>query len=139
MKQNTVSAMLALNRLPERIRQEYPTSDKVSKSLLIELAAVTDPSEQLRLWDAVKDGGLTVRGVRAARGAETPPTARRKPAVDPLAGVLAEAERLLGRLERLPAEGVLGPSDALERLHTLHRAIGRQLEKLAGRVRRAKR
>ena len=29
--------------------------------------------------------------------------------------------------------------DALERLHTLHRAIGRQLEKLAGRVRRGKR
>lgn len=139
IKQNTVSAMLALNRLPERIRAEYPTSDKISKSLLIELAAVTDPNEQLRLWDAVKNGGLTVRGVRAARGAEVPPVARRKPAADPLAGVVAEAERLLGRLERLPAEGHLGPADALERLHTLHRAIGRQLEKLAGRVRRGRR
>jgi ParB family chromosome partitioning protein len=142
LKQNTVSAMLALNRLPARIRAEYPTSDRVSKSLLVELAAVPDAGEQLRLWDAVKAGGLTVRDVRAARGQDGAPANRRQPgpaAADPLAAVVREAERLLGRLERLPTDGSLGPADALERLHGLHRAIGRQLEKLAGRVRRRKR
>ena len=35
LRQNTVSALLALNDLPERIRAEYPTSDNVSKSLLV--------------------------------------------------------------------------------------------------------
>jgi ParB family chromosome partitioning protein len=67
-KQNTVSALLALERLPERIRAEYPTSDaRVSKSWLVELAGVQDEEEQLRLWDLAKQGLATVRAVRAAR------------------------------------------------------------------------
>lgn len=137
IKQNTVSAMLALNRLPERIRAEYPTSDRVSKSLLVELAAVPDPQEQLRLWDAVKNGGLTVRGVRAARSA--PKATREASTEEPLPRLAAEAERLLARIERLPADGPLGPAQALERLQAAHRAIGRALERLAGRTRRGKR
>ena len=136
LKQNTVSALLAINRLPERIRREYPTSDRVSKSLLVELASVADPAEQLRLWDAVKSGGLTVRGVRAARGGEA--TSAATP-LDPLAGAVPAAERLLRQLQRLPGDGQVGSAAALERLHTLHRAIGSELEQLAGRVRRGKR
>ncbi len=150
LKQNTVSALLALNRLPARVRAEYPTSDKVSKSLLVELAAVPDPAEQLRLWDAVKAGGLTVRGVRAARasgggGGDKPQAAATPTAAaaaggdaDPLAGLVPDAERLLRRLRRLPADGQAGSAGAFERLRALHRTIGRELEGLAGRVRRGK-
>ena len=145
LKQNTVSALLALNRLPARVRAEYPTSDGVSKSLLVELAAVPDAAEQLRLWDAVKGGGLTVRGVRAARGRAAADATGERPrrpgaaAADPLLALAREAERLLRRLERLPADGPLGPAEALERLRGAHRALGRQLEKLAGRARRPRR
>lgn len=138
LKQNTVSAMLALNRLPTRIREEYPTSDRVSKSLLVELAAVDDPAEQLRLWDAVRAGGLTVRGVRAARGAE-PVRARDTGGADGLANAALDAERLLRRLEKLPRGGQAGSGEAFDRLRAAHRSIGRALDELAGRVRRRQR
>lgn len=127
LKQNTVSAMLALNRLPERIRSEYPTSDKVSKSLLVELAAIADPQEQLRLWDAVKSGGLTVRDVRAARG-QVRTTARPQPAI--AAALLADARRLLDRLERLDADQAAAAPEAWGELVAVHRAIGERLSDL---------
>jgi ParB family transcriptional regulator, chromosome partitioning protein len=130
LKQNTVSALLAVNRLPERIRAEYPTSDRVSKSLLIELAAVPDAGEQLRLWDAVRSGGLTVRGVRAARGKDEPPAPR--PPLRPAEAAVAEARRLLARLERLTPAAVAEPAAMLAELRRLHAAIGRRLDLLAG-------
>jgi ParB family chromosome partitioning protein len=127
LKQNTVSALLALNRLPERIRREYPTSDKISKSLLVELAAVPDPNEQLRLWDAVKAGGLTVRAVRERRGGEG--ASRPRPGLAEAA--LADARRLLARLEHADPTALAGAGDALDRLQALHAAIGGQLDRLA--------
>ncbi|MEK0085363.1 ParB/RepB/Spo0J family partition protein [Benzoatithermus flavus] len=126
LKQNTVSALLALNRLPARIRAEYPTSDRVSKSLLIELAAVPDEALQLRLWDEVKAGGLGVRALRAARRAAPGGPARPRPA--PLASCLAEARRLLARLEKLPPVDPAEP--ALAALAAVHAALGRRLASL---------
>jgi ParB family chromosome partitioning protein len=127
LKQNTVSALLAVNRLPERIRAEYPTSDRVSKSLLVELAAVPDAGEQLRLWDAVRTGGLTVRGVRAARA--TGEAAAPQPG--PAAAAVAAARRLLGRLERLTPAAAAEPAGAMAELEALHAAIGKRLTALA--------
>jgi len=127
LKQNTVSALLAVNRLPERIRAEYPTSDRVSKSLLVELAAVPDAGEQLRLWDAVRTGGLTVRGVRAARATGEAPAPRPGPA----AAAVAAARRLLGRLERLTPAAAAEPAGAMAELEALHAAIGKRLTALA--------
>jgi hypothetical protein len=100
----------------------------VSKSLLVELAAVPEPEEQLRLWDEARAGGLGVRGLRAARKGGGP-----APGQAPLEACLAEARRLLARLERLaPPE----PGDAtLEALMAAHAAIGRRLGALAGTAR----
>lgn len=128
LKQNTVSAMLALNRLPERIRHEYPTSDKVSKSLLVELAAVPDRAEQLRLWDAVKAGGLTVRGVRAVRGTAKAGGAPKPSVADAL---LADMRRILARLERLTPEAAAASREAWQELVTVHSAIAERLAELA--------
>lgn len=133
LRQNTVSALLALNDLPARIRAEYPTSDKVSKSLLIELAAVDDPDEQLRLWDAVKAGRMTVRAVRAARGGNTDGRAasHRKP--NHAQAVLAEARRLLDRLQHTTVtEALRTDKAALAQLQTLHVAMGERLATLIG-------
>jgi len=65
--QNTVSTLLRLNTLPEQIKREYPTSDNISKSILIEIARQDNPAEQLKMWDAVKSGGVTVRATRQAK------------------------------------------------------------------------
>ena len=66
--QATVSNILNLNKLPDKIKQEYSTSNnKVSKSLLMEIARHESPGEQLKLWDAVKQGNSTVRAARQAK------------------------------------------------------------------------
>jgi len=62
--QNTVSALLRLNDLPDRIKAEYPTSDKISKSVLIDIARLKSPEDQLKLWKQAQSGSLTVRATR---------------------------------------------------------------------------
>lgn len=124
LKQNTVSGILAVGRLPDRIRAEYPTSDRASKSLLVELAAIPDPALQLRLWDEVKDKGLTVREVRAVR---PPRAARREPATEVLRRL---ADDLGRRLETLTSDALLGDPDTVAALQALHATIGRRLDAL---------
>ncbi len=103
-RQNTVSALLALNRLPPKIRQEYAKQpDSLSRSLLIELAQIDDSQQQLRLWQIAKSGGLTVRDLRQKRrtgataDAATQSTAARKPKA-----VMNAASRLISDLRSLP-------------------------------------
>lgn len=134
LKQNTVSALLAVNRLPDRVRQEYPTSDGVSKSLLIELASIPEPDEQLRLWDSVKAGGLTVRAVRAARRQDAVPRPARRAQPELATAALADARRLLTRLERATPETLQGDRQRLADLAALHAEIGRRLAVLLGEV-----
>jgi ParB family transcriptional regulator, chromosome partitioning protein len=62
--QNTVSALLRLNDLPDRIKAEYPTSDKISKSVLIDIARLKSAEDQLKLWKQAQSGSLTVRATR---------------------------------------------------------------------------
>jgi ParB family chromosome partitioning protein len=94
--QNTVSTILRLNSLPEQIKQEYPTSDNVPKSVLVEISRLGSLDEQLKLWQAVKDGGLTVRVARAKKQAATPPA--KKSAADQS---LQAGRRFLRTLETL--------------------------------------
>lgn len=64
---NTVTSLLRLNTLPQRIQDECPTSD-ISKSALIELARIGNSDEQLALWEDMKGGGTkTVRAARASK------------------------------------------------------------------------
>lgn len=67
--QNTVSETLQLTSLPERVKEEYRTSDTrmVSKSALVELSRMKDPDQQCSIWDAMKEGKWTVRDTRRAK------------------------------------------------------------------------
>jgi ParB family chromosome partitioning protein len=83
-RQNTISALLSLERLPERIRAEYGDAPGIGRSLLVELAQIQDEKEQLRLWDLAKEGLATVRQVREARRDAKPaprPSITAKPVV----------------------------------------------------------
>ena len=64
---NTVTSLLRLTTLPQRIQEECPTSD-ISKSALIELARIDNPDEQLALWEDMQHGSRkTVRAARASK------------------------------------------------------------------------
>ncbi|WP_222183917.1 ParB/RepB/Spo0J family partition protein [Geminicoccus harenae] len=100
-KQNTVSALLSLARLPERIREEYPGVPGLGRSLLVELAQVQDEAEQLRLWDLAKQGLATVRQVRAARRVPAPV---RTVSTRPAARIVGDSgRRLLSTLDAVQA------------------------------------
>jgi ParB family chromosome partitioning protein len=75
----TVNELLRLNTLPQKIKEECRTSDTLRKSVLIELARLDEESEQLRLWEAIKNGQLMT--VRAAREHKATPRLP-KPAFD---------------------------------------------------------
>jgi ParB family transcriptional regulator, chromosome partitioning protein len=64
---NTINAILRLNTLPEEIKQECPTSDTVSKSVLLEIAREESRERQLVLWEQAKQGKFTVKTARQAK------------------------------------------------------------------------
>jgi ParB family chromosome partitioning protein len=136
-KQSSISAILALERLPERIRDEYPMSDRVGRSLLIELAQMGDADAQMQMWESVKAGGVTVRDVRHGRKTEAGARSTRpaEPADLDLRRLAAGSERLLDGLRRLDARRLQGGGDLLERLSILHQALGRLLESVEGGTR----
>lgn len=75
----TVNELLRLNTLPHKIKEECRTSDTMRKSVLIELARLDKTSEQLRLWEEIKNGQpATVRAARERKTIQRLP----KPAFD---------------------------------------------------------
>ncbi len=61
----SIVASLSLVRLPKPIREYCQTSDRFTKSQLLEVLRQPTIAAQLALWQLMKDGGLTVRQVRA--------------------------------------------------------------------------
>ncbi|OAO03115.1 hypothetical protein A8B75_00965 [Sphingomonadales bacterium EhC05] len=61
----TINQLLKVRQLPAAIRAEAAEMD-VSKSILVELALLTDEAMQLKLWQRGREGGLTVREIREA-------------------------------------------------------------------------
>ena len=125
-KQNTVSALLALTRLPGRIREEFPSATRVTKSLLIEIAQIAEPALQLKLWEDAKRGVATVRAARAARAAST---ARPQSSPTRMPGrLIATGERFMRDLKAVPVETLAGSPAVLARLSALHRELGALLD-----------
>jgi ParB family chromosome partitioning protein len=120
-KQNTVSALLALNRLPEAIREDYARTPGVGRSLLIEIAQVQDPAQQRALWARVKAGASTVRDLRAERRVAKAVTRSQ-------AGPAAGLRRFVGAGEKLVRELHAAPvaldGELRDRLQALHASLG---------------
>jgi ParB family chromosome partitioning protein len=60
----SINQVLRLLDLPEFIKAEFQTSEKVSKSVLLEIAKQTSEQQQRVLWSQAKQGQLTVRQAR---------------------------------------------------------------------------
>ena len=131
-RQNTVSALLALNRLPEEIVRDYAGMNGIPRSLMVELAQIKSPKQQRSLWQVIRQGGVTVRDLRAERRlgsggserAQHSPTSRIERAARAL-------ERLLSELAA-DGEGVAMEAETAARLRRLHTALGAFLDRPAG-------
>jgi ParB family chromosome partitioning protein len=114
--QATVSNLLNLNTLPDSIKQEYSTSNnRVSKSLLMEIARHSDPDEQIQLWEAAKTGATTVRTARQAK--KTGTTSQPHPAQQAIQTGKRFAQKLAS-LEALSSEHADEIAALLETLQT---------------------
>ena len=63
----TITEMLSLTKLPTVIRDECRTSDKWSKSVLLEIGRLPDEKAMLEAWEGLKTNGATVKSVRAIK------------------------------------------------------------------------
>ncbi len=122
--QATVSNILNLNKLPDRIKQEYSTSNnKVSKSLLMEIARHENPSEQLKLWEAVKSGSTTVRAAREAKKEKI----QVRVIQPPIKQTVAAGELFAKRLENLGASDLFDDNDGENEITRLRDRINQQI------------
>ena len=97
------------------------------KSVLIELARLDEPTEQLRLWEEIKTGQLTT--VRATRARKTTP-APSKPDIDK---TVANGQRLVTAIKALAqVRETLSDAD-YQRLLDLYQDIRLALDQLAPR------
>lgn len=126
-RQNTVSALLALNRLPDEIRKDCAADPSgLNRSLLIELAQIDDREQQLHVWKIAREGRLTVRDVRHERRKKVKED-QHSPKASAPGAVVRTASRLLKEIKDLPP-AVRHDVNVLERLRELHDALVQLLQ-----------
>src|SRR4051812_46250922 len=124
-----VTGALALNRLPEKVKEEARSAN-VSKSKLVELAQLGDPERQLSLWEKLKRG-ITVAEARQAKQRDTE-RAQRKPKLDRIKQQFPETlktgRQFTQQLERVDPEYYRTWPKDLSRVVELYDRLGRHLE-----------
>jgi ParB family chromosome partitioning protein len=114
---NTVTELLGLTTLPQRIQDECRTSDIVSKSMLIEISRLPTHDDQLAFWEQVRVGGVTVRQVRAhKRGGAT---GQRRSADHLAAKTLVAGRTFVNKLSKLSPEDMAVEDGLLHELRGL--------------------
>jgi ParB family chromosome partitioning protein len=74
-KRTTVNELLRLNQLPKEIKERCRTfdTDTISKSLLLQIARLDDPQQQLDAWERAMEGVITtVQHARDHRQTRSP-------------------------------------------------------------------
>jgi ParB family chromosome partitioning protein len=95
----TISEFLLIARLPESVKQECRQTD-TPKSVLLEIARLDSPEEQIVLWRQLRDGD-TVRAVREARRKGRAVNGQ-DPAKHPTWQMVLAARSLLRRIKAVP-------------------------------------
>jgi ParB family chromosome partitioning protein len=116
---NTVNEMLRLAALPEDIKRESRTSD-TPRSVLIEIVRAGDADAQRALWRQHKDGGGTVRSIRAQKNPG--PSLAASPRTPTGKAVMA-ARHLLRRLRDVEPGALAADREQYDELLRLKEAI----------------
>lgn len=77
--QESVSETLTLLRLPPALRQDYRTSDRLSRSLLLTIARLPSETQMRALWERARRGKLTVRTARSFSSPASPSRSTERP------------------------------------------------------------
>jgi hypothetical protein len=111
--------------LPDDIKMEYATSFRhVPKSVLIEIAALKDSTEQRAMWQRIKEGKATVRAVREIKdGAAAPSTS-----MVPVRHLFSHVRRAVKDLALLHQERLRLDDAQREELRILRRLLDDLLE-----------
>lgn len=125
--QNTVSEYLRLNTLPPQIKDEYRTSDTVSKSVLVEISYLKTAEEQLKLWELVKNGGITVKATRAKKKQNDG-----KADKNDLDKSIDAGRKFLQSLIKLESTGSIQDQTAYSQLIEIRQFIDRLIDGMAG-------
>jgi ParB family chromosome partitioning protein len=123
--ESTISNLLKINELPNKIKKEISTSKGSSRSILMELVRVPDKKDQLKMWETIKTTGMTVKDIR-----------RKKLSKEEQEGiesqrVITSAKRLITRLETLvESQGAL-EDEGYEELLNVYERFVQLMEKTA--------
>lgn len=94
----SINELMSLRGLAASILEEAQVA-KVSKSILIEIGRTEDDAAQLELWAAARDGGKTVRALRATK--KVPARLSQEPS--PFGSALRAGRRFENALDALAA------------------------------------
>src|ERR1019366_3842411 len=106
-----INQTLRILSLPQEILESVQTSERLSRSVLLEIAKLTSADEQLSYWNAALNGGITVKEARAKKAGElAPPKPHSK---FPIKTKSAVVTVFFDRAEVEPAEVIDALSEAL--------------------------
>lgn len=74
---SAINQTLRILSLPEEILESDGTSDRLSRSVLLEIAKLDSAKEQLSYWRQALNGGITVKDARAKKTGSVGPTTLR--------------------------------------------------------------
>jgi ParB family chromosome partitioning protein len=126
--QNTVSEFLKLNNLPQQIKNDYRASSdttSITKSVLIEITRLKSLDDQLKIWEEVKQGGLTVRVARAKKSDVSP-----APSKSPTDQSLSAGRKFVRTLKVLQADDLTTNQDARIELLSIRQQVDAILDNL---------
>jgi ParB family transcriptional regulator, chromosome partitioning protein len=112
----TVGELLGLTTLPQRIQDEWRTS-AIPKSTLIEISRISNPEEQLAMWERARHGGLTVRQTRVHKRTGTRSQGRSTD--HPAAKALTAGRTFVNKLSKLTPEDIAVEDGLLHELRGL--------------------
>jgi ParB family chromosome partitioning protein len=121
---STITNTLALNRLPEKIRAEVAATNRVSKSVLLEVARLEREADQLRMWERIKRHPTTLRGAREEKQGQKVAPIKASEQKKRLIETLKLGSDFARRLEKIDAGYLTANRKDYEKLRGLYERIG---------------
>ena len=123
--------ILSLNQLPDHIKEAVRTSDRLTKSALVELVRTRDEGERQKLWERYQAGEISVRAAKRLKEQGEIKTAQ-----TPGRKLISTARSLLKRLEKVDHAYLERNEEERDELFALHRQLNDLFRELRGASRR---